>query len=92
MFDGKGGEHLIQNGQSNGGDFNFNGRKWELFSILNDEIPVRKESRSEPHSGSFMTVTNWGRTQSIAQSGLSSNLRKWMHTKKNGEVEKGHVQ
>lgn len=42
MFDGKGGEHLIQNGQSNGGDFDFNGRKWELFSILNDEIPVRK--------------------------------------------------
>ena len=31
MFDGKGGEHLIQNRQSNGGDFDFNGRKWETF-------------------------------------------------------------
>jgi len=42
--------------------------------------PSQKESPRAPHSGSFMTVTSWGRTQNIVQSGLSSNLRKWMDT------------
>ena len=40
----------------------------KLFSILNDEISVRKRVLVNHIVDRFMTVTSWGRTQNIVQS------------------------